>query len=1073
MNILCDNPKMLKEYIPDIDVFYSPALDIYTKKNSLIKTLKGLYVSSNIDFDLNPEILDYIKECSKKLDKIPVCYPCRNYEEFDSFCKKYLDNETELRVAYDVETTAAPFLSKKYKLAGFSLANCVDFGCYVILESIDYKNPDIDLCFERLSNIIKTHKMLVFNAQHEYIATKICVNTDLNKESVDLDDVYAFALTMKTESFKADVFKLKLLCNRLLGTENWASIIDDYIELALNIAMDDKYIIERYENEEDNTVWYKDKNDELQLNEDYQTKFDTFYNIIKDYGYNFDDAISFIEKIQNSYVEWQEQDTLPYTLIPSKMIMKYGCYDSCYLVELYNFFETWAHELDDKLQNALNKPNTMFAYKECVQSQIMSAILTINGIFISDEKDEEVRQKAIVEAEKYYNKLWEVNSDTTGKNILREYVKNDEKQRVILEKNYLLPKYLIDLIPDGWEFISTTPTFYSFLCKPTDIDLISWAESEGLKPDKNGCYKLLQKHLKPFSSLDDEDNLLENVLDDYFKDMKNKDGNLSVSVFKPMSSPASLFDILTQDLSYSKFISRVVLYEYENLSDKDRNIDTDTFLEEHLLFDFDNDVELYVKEAKKIKDKMLNYLSKQYSYKEIYENLVKNGIKSFASPIIAYIYDIFTATGCTVDNPKYSAFDFISRLKICRKYLKINSTYIVGSSGGYDVQAYIDKDSIDKDHLSLVIDHASDDKKHLKEAPENTNRVAFGSWYANTAETGRWQATVHNVPAGSFCKRRFVSRFKGGFILANDMSQAEVRELAAVSKCEKLLETVADPSVDIHRRTASLAFNVPYDEVTGTQRKQTKTGIFSIVYGREEQSLAQELFNGDKQAAKRLMDAIFKVYPEIPEYLQNAIADVRKNGYLVTRRGCPIFVNPYTQKDKDKGEAAWRRNIQNYSIQGGASHWCTGTLVNIQKLFDKYNLKSKICCYIHDSIEVDCHPEEFDIVFKILNYAFNELATKKYNVPTSSDTVCGSTMGFENEIKRIEKWHYIIEGELDEVKDTLKQFQQTYKIEIISKEVGEEEITDSVDWVFTPRAQLQWSNKSQKCKIEFKITPKV
>ena len=158
------------------------------------------------------------------------------------------------------------------------------------------------------------------------------------------------------------------------------------------------------------------------------------------------------------------------------------------------------------------------------------------------------------------------------------------------------------------------------------------------------------------------------------------------------------------------------------------------------------------------------------------------------------------------------------------------------------------------------------------------------------------------------------------------MSQAEIRELAAVSKCKGLLDVVKNPAIDVHKMTASLAFDVPYDEVTSTQRKQIKTGVFSIVYGRDEQSLAQELFKGDHKAAKRLMDSIFKVYPEIPEYLEDAKADVKKYSYLVTRRGMPIFVNPYTQENKDKGEASCARMAQNYSIQGGAASFCTGTL---------------------------------------------------------------------------------------------------------------------------------------------------
>lgn len=1062
MQILSDKPSQLKEKIlnysnQNIEVNYSPALDIYSKDNALFKTLKGLYVSSKLDLD-DTDILNYIIEQSKPMTNvIPTCYTCYDYSSFDDFCKKYIDNEKDLKLAYDVETTAAPFLSSDYRLAGFSLANSIEKGCYVVLEAIDYTNPEIEKCIERLEGIIKDHNILVFNAQHEYIATKICVNNlNIATESKHLDDAYSMALTLKTESFKADVFKLKLLCHRLLGTDNWASIIDDYIDLAQDIGIDDKY-------------------DFNNLSEKQQDKFDAFCDMLSNYNYSNKDCIYFVKKLQETSSIWRDYGTLPYTLIPSRMIMRYGCYDACYLVALFDYFVSWSKEIEEKLKGAVNKPDINLAYEECVSAQIMSGILTLNGIFISDERDEEVRKKAVDESNKYYNRLWEVNSDANGKNILREFVIHDSKQRQILEKNYLLPKYLINLIPDGFEFISTTPTFYSFLCKKKTSDLDEWIESEGLKPankNKPDEYKLLAKHLKPFSVLENEDTLLEGVLDDYLDDMIKRDGSLQKSVFKPMSGPDALHSLLTRDLNCSHFLARVILYEYSNISEKDKDLMTTTFLEEHPLYNFDSDVASYVTAAKRVKTKVLDYLKKSYPFKDKWENLVESGIHSFASPIISYIYDIYTSTGCTVEEPKHSAFDFICRLKICRKYLRIFSTFIAGASGGYEIQKFVKNDSIYKDHLTILNQPVAIDKQ-LQPKPENTQRVAFGSWYASCAETSRWKAQIHNVPAGAFCKRRFVSRYPGGFILANDMSQAEIRELAAVSKCEKLLNVVKDPNIDVHKMTASLAFDVPYDEVTSTQRKQIKTGVFSIVYGRDELSLAQELFKGDHKAAKRLMDSIFKVYPEISEYLEKARADVKKYSYLVTRRGLPIYVNPYTQENKDKGEASCMRMAQNYSIQGGAAGFCTGTLVNVQKLFNKYNLKSKIICYIHDSIEVDVEPTEFDTAFVILNSAFNKIATKKYGLPTASDTVIGVNMGSEIDIKRLEKWHYVMEGNHVDVEETLNQFRLNYNVETISENVGDiENVTDDVSWCFIQRSILKFYDQTQKHEIEFKITPK-
>lgn len=1065
MRILCDKPSVLKDALnaiyEDADsvvkIDYSPALDIYTKNNALLTTLKGLYVSSKLDFS-DQDLLKYIYEKAKPAtDVIPNCHTCFNYDDFDTFCKQHIDNQTDLRIAYDVETTAAPFLSDAYKLAGFSLASTVEDGCYVVLRAIDYINPDIDKCIERLSSIIKSHNMLVFNAQHEYIATKICVNnTNLALDSLHLDDAYAMALTMKTESFKADVFKLKLLCHRLLGTDNWAGIIDDYIELAQEIGADDVY-------------------DFIELTDKQQEKFDALCDMLEEYDYSEQDCVKFVKILQKTYNKWKDFGTLPYTMIPSRMIMRYGCYDACYLVKLFDFFVEWVAELEDKLQGACNKPNIQLAYEECVAAQIMSGILTINGIFVSDERDEEVKAKAVVESEKYYNRMWEVNSDVTGENIIREFIIHDDKQRPVLEKKYLLPKHLIELIPDGFEFISTTPTFYSFLCKKKTDELDDWIEQEGLKPaskSKPDEYKLVAKHLKPFSALNDEDTLLYEVLDDYIKDQLAKDGSLQKTVFKPMSSPDALLEILTRELNYAHFLARVILYEYNNIPEKEKDLMTTTFLEENSIYKFDENIEEYLIVAKRVKSKVLNYLQKSYPYKDTWDNLVKDGIHSFSSPIIAYIHTIFTATGCTVEEPKYAAFDFICRLKICRKYLRIFATFINGSSGGYEIQKFVDKDSIYNDHLR-VLDGPVAVNKQLLPAPENTQRAVFGSWYAACADTGRWRAQVHNVPAGPFCKRRFVSRYPGGFILANDMSQAEIRELAAVSHCEGLLKVVRDPNIDVHKMTAALAFDVPYEEVTSTQRKQIKTGVFSIVYGRDEQSLAQELFKGDHHAAKRLMDSIFKVYPEIPEYLEQARADVKNYSYLVTRRGMPIFVNPYTQENKDKGEASCMRMAQNYSIQGGAAQFCTGTLVNVQKLLDKYNLKSKIICYIHDAVYVDCPPEEFDITFDILNTAFNKLATKLYDLPTASDTEFGIAMGSACGIKRIDKWHYKIEGNAVDVTESLEQLEKNYNVELISDELGEtKDVSGDTSWIFTARQELQYFDHVQDREIEIKLTPK-
>lgn len=1043
MQILSDNPSKLKEALGEgYSVQYYPALDIYTKDNTMLQTLKGMFVSSRLNFE-DEFLIEKIKDIAKPTNlPVPKCHVCYNYEQFRNFYKEYLENNETIKVAYDVETTAASYLSPKYRLAGFSLANSVENGCYVILESIDYENPDKEKIINLLETILKKHKIIVFNLQHEYIATQLCVNgLELGKEDIlKIDDVYSSALVMKTEGFKADVFKLKVLSNRLLGIDNWATIIDDYIDLAMQIGSSEKFNFNA-------------------LTELQAEIFDNFYNILKDYSYSKQDAIAFINKIQETYPDWCDQSTIPYTLIPSKMIAVYGCYDSCYLIALYNFFEEWKQNLTYHLVDSMNTPDIDKAYRETMQNQILSGILTLNGIFVSKERDAEVKEKAQVLADKYYNELWKVKSDTTGNLILDDFAKSEYIEK--LRKNYILPYALKDLIPEGFEFIKTTPSFYSFECKALNIAARNRAENDfGLKAQpKTGTYKLLQKHLKPFETLNNEKELIEIVYPEFLKkETENK--KLSEAIYKPMSAPATLLKLLTKDLQYADFWVRVVLYEYKNLPENKKEKKVLDYLDEHSIFDYDSNKDEFKKVARYCKNTVFTYMAKTYSYKEINDNLITEGLKSLASPIIAYIYNVFTATGCSVKEPKYSAFDFICKLKICRKYLRLISTFIKGSSGGYASQKLIDKNSIGEKYLKIKKDVIYDDKtKDLLDECKDGPNVIFGKWFANVAETGRWTATIHNVPAGAFCKRRFTSRYPGGVILAADMSQMEVRELAVLSKCEGLIETIKDPTVDIHKRTAAAAFDIPYDEVTKTQRKQTKEGIFSIVYGRELDSLAANLFKGDKKAAQRLMDSIFRVYPEIPKYLHNAWSDVQKHGYLVTRRGMPLFINPYSENSSNSSESRVKKKTQNFAIQSGAAYVCGNTLVNVQKLIDKYNMrdKIKIICYIHDSIEIDVSPDVIDIAYDIMHEAFNELATKLYDVPTKGDIVVGVSMGEELDMHKIEKNHYKISGNNSDVLELIQQLSQTYNVDILSSTV-EETVNneENIDWVFIPRAEFQW-----------------
>jgi hypothetical protein len=58
-------------------------------------------------------------------------------------------------------------------------------------------------------------------------------------------------------------------------------------------------------------------------------------------------------------------------------------------------------------------------------------------------------------------------------------------------------------------------------------------------------------------------------------------------------------------------------------------------------------------------------------------------------------------------------------------------------------------------------------------------------------------------------------------------------------------------------------------------------------------------------------------------------------------------------------------------------------------------MKSKIIMYVHDSIEIDMHPDEvFELIDKI-NYLFNVFPMEEWGVPVACDVPLGPSMGQE------------------------------------------------------------------------------
>lgn len=169
---------------------------------------------------------------------------------------------------------------------------------------------------------------------------------------------------------------------------------------------------------------------------------------------------------------------------------------------------------------------------------------------------------------------------------------------------------------------------------------------------------------------------------------------------------------------------------------------------------------------------------------------------------------------------------------------------------------------------------------------------------------------------------------------------------------------------DIHKRNASIAFDIPYDEVDPAHRQLAKAVTFGVLYGEGPQGLADSR-GLSLDEAKETINRVMKAMPGIDRTSQVVQEFAKQRGYVETISG---HVRRLPEAQDAHNPAKQSRAIRqsfNAVIQGSGSY-CTNTaLYLIRKAIKKFNLKSRIVITVHDSIVLDVHPSEMMIIPKL------------------------------------------------------------------------------------------------------------
>jgi DNA polymerase-1 len=161
---------------------------------------------------------------------------------------------------------------------------------------------------------------------------------------------------------------------------------------------------------------------------------------------------------------------------------------------------------------------------------------------------------------------------------------------------------------------------------------------------------------------------------------------------------------------------------------------------------------------------------------------------------------------------------------------------------------------------------------------------------------------------------------------------------------------------DIHTRTAADVFNVSMEDVIPEMRRTAKIVNFGLLYGAGPFRLSQELGIPQKEA-KAIIEAYFKRYSGIKNYIESTVEKARELHYVETMLGRRRPVWDIDSSNHLHREAAKRMAI-NMPIQGTNAEMIKLAMVAIQKHIETEKMKSKMVLQVHDELVFEVPKDE-------------------------------------------------------------------------------------------------------------------
>jgi len=254
----------------------------------------------------------------------------------------------------------------------------------------------------------------------------------------------------------------------------------------------------------------------------------------------------------------------------------------------------------------------------------------------------------------------------------------------------------------------------------------------------------------------------------------------------------------------------------------------------------------------------------------------------------------------------------------------------------------------------------------------HTNFVQTGT---STGRLSSREPNLQNIPVRAEEGRRIREAFVAStdcVLISADYSQIELVILAHFSRDENLVYAFTEGK-DVHARTASLIFGINEDEVKGDQRRIAKTINFGVIYGMSAFRLAKELDISRSEAAK-FIDAYFKTYSGVRQFIEDTIKKTEKDGYVTTISGRRRYIPTINSPNKSEKSAAERIAV-NTPIQGSAADIVKTAMLYLDKRLKAEKSPARLLLQVHDELILECPKDAAAEAVKLVREEMEHAAT--------------------------------------------------------------------------------------------------